>query len=108
MRRDGAGQRWESIEPDSIRKHDHDQLRTGTAPLSGSGAWSHASLRQRTGMSGVLKTDPCLHAVLLLCGVEERSTEYAAKVMMLTKDADSQRPEVMELKSKRTAAAAAR
>jgi len=33
MRRDGAGQRWESIEPDSIRKHDHDQLRTGTAPL---------------------------------------------------------------------------
>ena len=33
MRRDGAGQRWESIEPDSIRKYDPDQLRTGTAPL---------------------------------------------------------------------------
>jgi len=33
MRRNGAGQRWESIEPDSIRKHDPDQLRNGTAPL---------------------------------------------------------------------------
>ena len=33
MRRDGAGQRWELIEADSIQKHDLDQLRTGTAPL---------------------------------------------------------------------------
>ncbi|HAX42387.1 MAG TPA: hypothetical protein PLF84_00080 [Bryobacteraceae bacterium] len=33
MRRDGAGQRWKSIEPDSIRKHDLDQLRAANAPL---------------------------------------------------------------------------
>lgn len=33
MRRDGAGQRWELVEADSIRKYDLDQLRAGTAPL---------------------------------------------------------------------------
>jgi hypothetical protein len=33
MRRDGAGQRWELVEADSIQKYDLDKLRAGTAPL---------------------------------------------------------------------------
>jgi integrase len=33
MRRDGAGQRWKSVELASIRKHDPNHLRTGTVPL---------------------------------------------------------------------------
>jgi integrase len=33
MRRDGAGQRWDLMEGEAIKKHDLAQLRTGAAPL---------------------------------------------------------------------------
>ena len=38
-------------------------------------------------------------------GDAEKAKQYTAKVMALTKDADTQRPEVMELRTRKTAAA---